>query len=107
MEFFEKTLARTPVTKTINNTTGDETLTDSSNSNIVAVFYKRDQLRDLDKWGQLIQNADAVVLVKPSVTLNVDDKLTYDSETFRVDASVKRFIGGVHFYTAYQCFRVS
>ncbi len=107
MGIFQKVITRTPVTKVVSNTTGDETLSDGTPADINAVFYKKDQVKDMGKWGQLVQNADAVVLTQPGVTLNIEDKITFDGETFRVDTSIKRYIASVHFYTAHQCFRVS
>lgn len=107
MEIYNKTLTHTPVTKSVSNATGDETLTTGTAVSIDGVFFKRDQIRNMEQYGQIIQNADAVLIVKPDVTISVDDTITYDSETFRVDNILKRRIGTTHFYNAHQCFRVS
>ena len=83
LDNFSKTLSRTPVTKTTSNITGDETLTDGTPGNILGAFFRKEDEFVQDKIG-LIQNADAVLLVKNAVTINKDDKLTYDSENYRV-----------------------
>ena len=102
---FAKTLSRTPVTKTTSNASGDETLTDGTPANISAPFFRKEDDWMMDKPG-LIQNADAIVLILPSLTINKDDKLTYDSETYRVQKIVTRRLGTVEFYEVGQCFKI-
>lgn len=82
------TVSRTPVTKTI-GFNGDETLTDGTAENITAVFLRR-----TDRWKMsneaLRQDADGYIMVAPTQTLNRDDKITYDGETYRVSDVIKR-----------------
>jgi len=102
---FAKTISRTPITKTTDNFSGDETLTEGTPGNISGAFFKNSDEWVLDKPG-LIQGADAVLLVLPSVTINKDDKLTYDSETYRVDTVITRRLGTTNFYKAARCFKI-
>ncbi len=102
---FAKTLVRTPITKTTSNMSNQETLTEGTTVSISGCFYRKE-----DEWLQdkpiLLQNADAVVLVKSNVTLNKDDKLTYDSENYRVDKVVTRRLGTIVFYKVAQLFKI-
>lgn len=102
---FQKTISRTPVTKTTSNFSDDETLTDGTPANITGAFYRQE-----DDWVQdkeaLLQGADAVLKVKSSVTVNKDDKLTYDGETYRVDKVVTRRLNNTSFYKLARCFLI-
>lgn len=102
---FAKTISRTPVTKTLHPVTGDETLSNGTPGNITGAFFRKEDEWIQDKPG-LIQNADAVLLIKEGVTLNKNDKLTYDSEDYRVDKIVDRRLGTTVFYQAAQCFKI-
>ena len=99
---FAKTISRTPVTKTTSNISGDETLTDGTAANINGAFFRREDAWAQDKEG-LFQGADAVLMVKEGVTINKDDKLTYDSESYRVKSVVDRRLGTIFFYTMARC----
>jgi len=101
---FGKTVSRTPVTKTTSNIGGDETLTDGSAANITGAFFRKTDSWAQDKEG-LFQGADAVLLVKSDVTVNKDDKLTYDSEDYRVDSVITRRLGTTVFYKMARCFK--
>jgi len=101
---FAKTVSRTPVTKTTDNVYGDETLTEGTPENISADFFRKEDEWIIDKIG-LLQNADAIILVQPDQALNKDDKLTYDSEDYRVDKVVTRRLGTSAFYKVGQCFK--
>jgi len=102
---FAKSLTYIPVTKTLDNTTGDEAFADGTTSTITGAFFRKE-----DQWIQdkpaLIQNADAVLLVKKTVTVNKNDKITYESETYRVDKVIVRRLGTTVFYNAAQLFKV-
>ena len=102
---FSKTLSYTPVTKTISNITGDETLTDGTADNISGAFFRK-----LDKYSQEIQglmdNADAVLMVKNSVTIVKNDKITYDGQTYRINDVITRRLGTYVFYKYSQCFLI-
>jgi len=106
IDVFGKTISRTPVTKTTDNVTGDEILTDGSSSNITGAFFRKEDSWVQDKVG-LLRGADAVVLVKDDVTINRDDKLAYDGETYRVNDVVLRRLGNTSFYTVGFCFKIS
>ena len=82
------TVSRTPVTKTI-NTLGDELLTDGSPENISAIFNAK-----INKYTQtnlgLMQETTAYIEVGPSQAMVKDDKITYQSVTYRVLATITR-----------------
>jgi len=105
LDAFGKTISRTPVTKSEDPLSGDELLTDGTAVNITGSFYRKEDEWAQDKEG-LFQNADAVALVKDSVTINKNDKLTYDLETYRVHEVVPRRLGNVQFYSLVRCFKV-
>jgi hypothetical protein len=102
---FSKTLVRIPVTKTTDNFTGDETLVEGASVSISGAFY-----REEDVWSQqnpgLLQGANAVLLILPSVTINKDDKLSYDEESYRVDKVVTRRLGETEFYKVARLFKI-
>ncbi len=102
---FSKTISRTPVTKTESNISGDETLTNGTPANISGAFFRKEDDHFVEHFGHL-DNADAVILVLPSVTLNKDDKLTYDGEDYRVDKVVTRRLGTTEFYKFARCFSI-
>lgn len=79
-----RTVSRTPVTKTTSNIYGDETLTDGTPADISAVFVKKDDKWMFDKQGK-VEGGDAYLQVKAAVTVNVDDKITVDSEVYRIN----------------------
>lgn len=103
---FSKTVSRTPVTKTTSNIAGDETLTDGTPADISAAFFRKEDEWLQDKEG-LIQNADAIIIVKTSQTINKNDKITYDSETYRIQKVVTRRIGTTAVYIVGQLFKAS
>jgi len=102
---FGKTISRTPVTKTTSNITGDETLTDGSAANITGAFFRREDAWSQDKEA-LFQGADAVLMVKDGVTIAKDDKLSYDSENYRVISVVERRLGTTTFYWMARCSKI-
>jgi hypothetical protein len=105
LENLSKTLSRTPVTKSTENISGDETLTEGSPADISGAFYRKEDGWDLKKPG-LLQNADAVLLVKTDVTINKDDKITYDTENYRVQSVVTRRLGTTAFYKVARLFKI-
>lgn len=102
---FGKTISRIPVTKTEDPLTGEEYLSDGTPVNITGSFFRREDDWAQDKEG-LFQNADAIVLVKDDVTINKNDKLSYDSENFRVHEVVPRRLGTIMFYKMARCFKI-
>jgi len=105
IDSFGKTISRTPVTKTTSNITGDETLTDGTPANITGAFYRAEDAWSQDKEA-LFQGADAVILIKNAVTLNKNDKLSFDSEDYRVNSMVTRRLGTTVFYKVGRCFKI-
>lgn len=102
---FSKTLTRTPITKTESNLEGEETLTEGTPASISGAFYKKEDAYSQEKQA-LIQNADAVLLVKTSVTINKNDKITYSSVDYRVDEVETRLMGTTSFYKVARLFLV-
>ena len=102
---FSKTLTRTAVTKTTSNSSGVETLTDGSTNTILGALFRKEDAWSQDKMA-LFQNADAILLIQLTETLNKEDKITYDSETYRVDKITTRRMGEVKFYQVAQLFKI-
>jgi len=102
---FKKTISRTPAVKTENPLTGEETLTDGTTVSIIGTLFKRGDKYTQDRPG-LIANADAVVMVKPTVTINKNDKLAYGGETYRVEEVEGRYYDETLIYYAAQCFKI-
>ena len=102
---FSKTISKTTVTKTTNPITGEELLTDGTPGNITGAFFRREDSWSQDKEG-LFQGADAVLMVKPAVSISKNDKLTYDGETYRLNSVVTRRLNGSAFYIMGRCFKI-
>jgi hypothetical protein len=100
------TVTHTPVTKTLSNVTGDETLTDGTGVNINAYIVRKNAPWFLDKAG-LIQGGDALMLVSSAITITKDDKITWNSNTYRVqDVLLRNQIGGNCAYTLCNLFLI-
>ena len=102
---FSKTLTYTPVSERLDNITGDQNFTDGGTSSVTGAFFRKEDAWFQDKSG-LLQNADAILLIKMSVTLNKDDKITYDGEDYRVQKVVTRSVNGVNYHKTAQLFKV-
>lgn len=103
---FSKTLTYTPVVKTVDNITGDETLSPGTPVSIVGAFFRKEDDWTQDKAG-LIQNADAILLVKKDVTIAKDSTIEYDGEKYRVDKQTTRRLDETIFYHVSQLFKIS
>ena len=80
------TVSRIPVTKTLNEFSGQETLTEGTSASIVCYFtnnYKANNKWFISEEGQ-VQSGDAFIMVKSTQALNKDDVIVYDSKRFRV-----------------------
>jgi len=81
---FGQTVSRTPITKTLDNITGRETLTSGTPANITATIaigtFDFKQYEDL----KLESAPDGIICVSTSTTLNEQDLITVDSKTFEV-----------------------
>lgn len=86
------TVSRTPVTKTLDPISGDETLSDGTPANIDVIFLRRSQKWMFDKEG-LIEGGDAYILAKSTTSLNKEDKITYNGDTYRVQDLIIRYTG--------------
>ena len=106
VDYFSKTLVRTPVTKTVSNIDGDATYTESSAVNIKGAFFRRVDEVDPNKIGRY-DGADAILLVKTTVTLNEHDKITYNSQNYRIEkVPVLRTLGIPEIYKRADCFLI-
>ena len=102
---FAKSVTRTPVTKTTSNLDGDETLTDGTDVTISGAFFTPEDKFFQDNPG-LMNNADAVLLLLPSVTINKEDKITYGGNTYRVEHVDNRLLGTTAFYNSARLFLI-
>lgn len=101
-----KTLTHTPVTKTVDNFTKSETLTDGSDVEITGVFFKRDENVTQEQQA-LFNGADAILLLPTDSTVSRDDKIAYDGDTFRVrDKVITRYIRDQAFYNVARLFKI-
>ena len=81
---FGVTVSRTPITKTLDNITGRETLTTGSAGNITATMAIGElDFRQLEALKlEFIPNG--VICVAQATTLNEHDLVTYDGKTYEV-----------------------
>lgn len=99
-----KTLSRTPVTETNHPISGEQYLTDGTPGNISGIFYRKEDSWSQDKEG-LFQGADGIIMIKTDVTLNKNDKIGFDSQTYRVHSVVTRYMGSVALYKMARVFK--
>ena len=103
---FSKSLTYTPVVKNTNNVTGDETFTEGTSTTIKGVFYRKDDIWNIKRFGEM-QGADAIMLIKTSQTVTRNSKITFDSKDYRIkNDPVKRYIGADEQYIMVRLFRV-
>lgn len=83
---------------TTSNVYGDEVLTNASNSNVTAIV--KEITRGSRTWDKLgyIEELDALIYVKPNITLNINDLVIANNKTFRVKQPRVRRAGGVAIY---------
>ena len=105
IENFKKTLSIKLVTKSVDNTFGDETLIEATATTIYAPFFLKNNSYSLEQAG-LFENADALAILKPSQTINKNDIIIYNNIDYRVDRVIKREMGGTSFYYAVFLFKV-
>ena len=86
------TVSRTPVTESDSNIGGQKTYTDGTPANITAVIQNITKGFYVTKAGETIR-ADALLFVASTQTINKHDKITYNSQTYRVDAVSPRIFG--------------
>lgn len=91
------TVTRTPVTKTIDNLTGDRQFSDGSTNNISIVFENPNIVFEIMNQGEQ-ESAEAgdqtvKAFVAGDVTINTDDKITWNSIVFRIESISPRYFG--------------
>lgn len=80
---FGRTVSRTPITKTLDNISGREILTEGTPADITAMVSIRDITWTQDEVLKLEGN-DGIIMVNHDVTLNEQDYVTFDSKTYEV-----------------------
>jgi hypothetical protein len=98
IDIFSKDITYTHCAKTTSNVTGDETLTPGVSSTIRGALFKTKDWWVQDKIG-LITEAENLAIFKMSVTsIDKDDLLAYDGETWRVQNIHTRYYNGIAIY---------
>lgn len=76
-------ITKTIVVKTLSSDYGQETLTESSTTNLKVHFVRTNDKYTYEKAG-LFNKADALMLVRGADTINRDDLMTVDGNEYRV-----------------------
>ena len=79
----QRSVSYSTTTKTIHPISGEETLTTATAAPLSMVFYKTDQKWFFDKEG-MVEGGDAFAVTNSTADMSRDDKVTVDSEVFRV-----------------------
>lgn len=82
-DYSGRQVTHTPVVQTVSNISGQETLTDGTTKTIKVHFLRTAQSWDFEKAG-FLEKGDAVMLSKHADGVKKDDKITADSQVFRV-----------------------
>lgn len=85
-------VTRTPVTKTISNTYGDEILTDGKPETIKVFIVKKNTKWFIEHAGEFEQ-ADALMLTEYDQAIAKNDKITYLTRIYRVQDVLERTAG--------------
>jgi hypothetical protein len=91
------TVSRTPVTTGKSNIGGQKNYSDGTPANITAIIQNITKGYIVDKAGETIK-ADALLFIKQDQTMNKHDKITYQGNTYRVNAVSERIIGGTKLF---------
>ncbi len=83
-------VTRTPVTKTNDNVSGDRELTDGTDATITVVFRNPNLLHQWKNQGEE-KGAEAECFVSSTQAINKEDKITWQSLTFRVKEVSERY----------------
>lgn len=103
---FQKNLTRYPVTKEVNNFSGSEELTEGDAVSIQGAFFRREDAIT-QKQIALIQDADAIIMVLPSVTISFNDVIEYDNQKYRIRfPPIDRKLGTTTFYKYARLFKI-
>jgi len=90
-------VSRTPVTTTFTGN-GDEVQTDGTHADITVVLHVRQPQYEQLETGQM-QRKDGYVMTAPTQTINKNDKITYNGNTYRVLSVLPRGpTGSIVFY---------
>jgi len=82
-DYAGRTLSYTPVTQTISNNTGEETLTDGTPKDVKCYVMKTNQNFDYKEMG-FLERGDVVALFKIADAVTVNGKITINGEVFRI-----------------------
>ena len=103
-EDWARSVVRTPITKTISNTTGSPVYSQGTNITIKGIFTKKNKRYDFKEG--LVELGDAFLQVKQDTIIEKEDLITVDSETYRVDEVLLRTPGGTRFFKSCVLFKV-
>lgn len=96
----------TPVTKTISNIEGDETLTEGTTYSETVYLSRKSTDWSFDEAG-LVKGGDAVMIITPSSSIKKDDLVKHNDTTYRVQNIIKRTqAGGTNMFTSCNLFLV-
>jgi len=85
-------ITRTPITKTISNSRGDENLIEGTPETIKAYIVKKNTQWFLDNAG-VFEQADALMLIKYTQEVNKNDQVSYLNRKYRVNEVFNRTAG--------------
>ena len=106
IDTYGRSVTITPVTKRISNVTGDEELITGTSVTTTAYVTIKTAPWTFDKEG-LIQGGDVLMLVKPTVSIGKDDKVTFNSVDYRVQDLLNRSqAGGTTMFKSVNLFRI-
>lgn len=98
-------LTKVPVTKEIDQLTGDESLVEGTSTTVTAYFVRKFQKWQFDKEGR-IEGGDAFMMSSTTATANVNDIIVRDGEQFRVQDKIQRKYGSINMCVSYNLFLV-
>jgi len=105
-DHYGDSVVRTPVTLSLSNVEGDETVVEGSTGSIKVYIVRKNKPWNFDAAG-MIEGGDALMLVRSTDTINRHDKITWNSNTYRVQTVLNRDqIGGNVAYKACNLFLI-
>jgi hypothetical protein len=105
-QFYTSSVSHEAATKTTNNITGDETFSYAAAATLSVYIVRKNRPWFLDKAG-LIEGGDAIMLVPYGTTVSKNDKITWNSNTYRIHTVLNRdMLGGDTAYKTVNLFLI-
>ena len=92
-----RTVKHIPITKQINNITGEETLTEGTQTDITAIVMRINKKWTFDKEGK-IEGGDAYIMTAPDVSISEQDRIIADGIKYTIKNLITIYVRDTPFF---------